>query len=345
MTPRGADKGRLAATDLVRCRLGGASSRRASTEALAHLAVYRACPGVQALVHAHPPARAGARRARAAPGSERARGGAGARAAHRAGRRRRPGQSRAGGRRAPARSCARPPRSWPATACSAPATTSGRRWSGSRCWSCSPASRSRPPTGRWRYERHAPVRRRRRLRARHAARRADAAALPRRGRGAGDAGRGRGRAAPACRARRAALPRLLGTARQRQDDAGARARRGVRRRVRDLLGRALGRQGGARRDGVGAAPARRHRPPHRALRRRGAPLQQVAAGRLPPVRRERRHRADRRHHREPVVRAQRRAALAGQGLRPRAARRRPTSALLARARPGGRRAGASAGAA
>jgi len=54
LTPRGADKGRLAASDLVRCRLDEPPTARASSEALAHLAVYRRCPAVQALVHAHP---------------------------------------------------------------------------------------------------------------------------------------------------------------------------------------------------------------------------------------------------------------------------------------------------
>ncbi len=54
LTPRGADKGRLAASDLVRCRLDEPPPRRASTEALAHLAVYRRCPTTRALVHAHP---------------------------------------------------------------------------------------------------------------------------------------------------------------------------------------------------------------------------------------------------------------------------------------------------
>ncbi len=55
LTPRGADKARLAATDLVLCELGKAPPAEASTEAPTHLAVYRACPGVRALVHAHPP--------------------------------------------------------------------------------------------------------------------------------------------------------------------------------------------------------------------------------------------------------------------------------------------------
>ncbi|TAM56989.1 MAG: class II aldolase/adducin family protein [Acidobacteria bacterium] len=54
VTPRGADKGRLVATDLVRCRLAEPAPAGASSEAAAHLAVYRACPGVNALVHAHP---------------------------------------------------------------------------------------------------------------------------------------------------------------------------------------------------------------------------------------------------------------------------------------------------
>ncbi len=55
LTPRGADKGRLVAAELVLCRLGDAPPAEASTEAPAHFAVYRACPGVRALVHAHPP--------------------------------------------------------------------------------------------------------------------------------------------------------------------------------------------------------------------------------------------------------------------------------------------------
>ena len=54
LTPRGADKGRLTASDLVRCRLDEPPAPRASSEALAHLAVYRRCPAAQALVHAHP---------------------------------------------------------------------------------------------------------------------------------------------------------------------------------------------------------------------------------------------------------------------------------------------------
>jgi L-fuculose-phosphate aldolase len=55
LTPRGADKGRLTATELVPCRIEGPPPPEASTEAPAHLAVYRACPDVRAIVHAHPP--------------------------------------------------------------------------------------------------------------------------------------------------------------------------------------------------------------------------------------------------------------------------------------------------
>jgi L-fuculose-phosphate aldolase len=54
LTPRGADKGRLAGPDLVLCRLDEPPAERASSEALAHLAVYRRCPAAQAIVHAHP---------------------------------------------------------------------------------------------------------------------------------------------------------------------------------------------------------------------------------------------------------------------------------------------------
>jgi L-fuculose-phosphate aldolase len=56
LTPRGADKGRLLSTDLVCCRLDEPLPARASTEAPTHLAVYRRCPEVRAIVHAHPPA-------------------------------------------------------------------------------------------------------------------------------------------------------------------------------------------------------------------------------------------------------------------------------------------------
>ena len=54
VSPRGTDKGRLTAPELVRCRLDEPPVARASSEALTHLAVYRRCPAAQALVHAHP---------------------------------------------------------------------------------------------------------------------------------------------------------------------------------------------------------------------------------------------------------------------------------------------------
>jgi len=56
LTPRGRDKGRLAGPELVRCEPGLPPPPAASSEAKAHLAVYRACPDVLALVHAHPAA-------------------------------------------------------------------------------------------------------------------------------------------------------------------------------------------------------------------------------------------------------------------------------------------------
>lgn len=56
LTPRGADKGRLLPSDLIRCRLDQPPPDQASTEAPTHMAVYRRCPEVRALVHAHPPA-------------------------------------------------------------------------------------------------------------------------------------------------------------------------------------------------------------------------------------------------------------------------------------------------
>ena len=56
LTPRGVDKGRLSGPDLVRCEAEREPPAAASSEAKAHLAVYRTCPEVRALVHAHPPA-------------------------------------------------------------------------------------------------------------------------------------------------------------------------------------------------------------------------------------------------------------------------------------------------
>jgi L-fuculose-phosphate aldolase len=55
LTPRGADKGRLSAADLVRCRVAEGPPAGASSEAAVHLAAYRRCPGLRAVVHAHPP--------------------------------------------------------------------------------------------------------------------------------------------------------------------------------------------------------------------------------------------------------------------------------------------------
>ena len=55
VTPRGADKGRLRGTELVRCTPGVPPPADASSEVKAHIEVYRSCPQVLALVHAHPP--------------------------------------------------------------------------------------------------------------------------------------------------------------------------------------------------------------------------------------------------------------------------------------------------
>lgn len=54
LTPRGADKGMLAAADLICCGLDGELPAGASSESLMHLETYRSCPDVRALVHAHP---------------------------------------------------------------------------------------------------------------------------------------------------------------------------------------------------------------------------------------------------------------------------------------------------
>lgn len=56
LTPRGAYKGRLSGSDLVRCTPGQPPPPGASSEAKTHLEVYRRCPGVRAIIHAHPPA-------------------------------------------------------------------------------------------------------------------------------------------------------------------------------------------------------------------------------------------------------------------------------------------------
>lgn len=56
VTPAGRSKGRLRGAELVVCRIDDEPAAGASSEALAHLLVYRRCPEVGALVHAHPPA-------------------------------------------------------------------------------------------------------------------------------------------------------------------------------------------------------------------------------------------------------------------------------------------------
>ena len=104
-----------------------------------------------------------------------------------------------------------------------------------------------------------------------------------------------------------------------QDDAGADRRAHDRRRVRGAVGR-LGdgrqRPRGAR---AGARAARLERPAHDPVPRRDPPLQQGAAGRAAARRRGRPADADRGDDREPVLRGQLGAALAGAGLRARAA--------------------------
>ena len=54
MTPRGADKGRLVGARLVVCEPDPPLPKEASSEALMHLETYRLCPGIHAIVHAHP---------------------------------------------------------------------------------------------------------------------------------------------------------------------------------------------------------------------------------------------------------------------------------------------------
>lgn len=55
LTPRGTDKGRLTGARLVACRLDEPLPAEVSSEALMHFAIYRHCPAVGAIVHAHPP--------------------------------------------------------------------------------------------------------------------------------------------------------------------------------------------------------------------------------------------------------------------------------------------------
>ncbi len=56
MTPSGVNKSRLKKQDLARLSLDGTVlSGRPSSERLMHLAIYKAVPAAQAIVHAHPP--------------------------------------------------------------------------------------------------------------------------------------------------------------------------------------------------------------------------------------------------------------------------------------------------
>ena len=61
VTPRGRSKGTLVPDELVEVDLDGRPLRggEASTELLMHLAIFRARPDVQAVVHAHPPTATG----------------------------------------------------------------------------------------------------------------------------------------------------------------------------------------------------------------------------------------------------------------------------------------------
>jgi len=54
VTPRGTDKGRLSAPELVVCTLASVLPAAASSEALLHRETYRLLPDVFAIVHAHP---------------------------------------------------------------------------------------------------------------------------------------------------------------------------------------------------------------------------------------------------------------------------------------------------
>ncbi len=54
VSPRGFDKGRLDATDVVEVELDGEVPAAASSEVWMHRAIYRRCPAVAAVVHAHP---------------------------------------------------------------------------------------------------------------------------------------------------------------------------------------------------------------------------------------------------------------------------------------------------
>ena len=102
--------------------------------------------------------------------------------------------------------------------------------------------------------------------------------------------------------------------------------------VRADVGGHRGREGRARGGRAGACASRGARPGHDPLPRRGAPLQPHAAGRALAARRGRAARARERDHGEPVLLAHRTVALAVDVVPARAARRRPRSAHLARAR-------------
>lgn len=54
LTPAGADKGRMFAENLRRCSLHNPPEAGVSSEARMHFAVYRNCPQVLSVVHAHP---------------------------------------------------------------------------------------------------------------------------------------------------------------------------------------------------------------------------------------------------------------------------------------------------
>ncbi len=56
ITPTGACADTLGVDDLVRCPVTGELPERASLDAPLHRAVYRACPGVRAVLHSHGPA-------------------------------------------------------------------------------------------------------------------------------------------------------------------------------------------------------------------------------------------------------------------------------------------------
>ena len=156
-----------------------------------------------------------------------------------------------------------------------------------------------------------------------------------------DAGRVRGPGAPprpgqaaarGDRARRAGVDDLLGTARQREDDAGAPRGDHDRAGVRPLQRGHRRRAAHPRDRGRGPRSARGRRRRDHPLRGRDPPAQQGAAGQPPAALGGRHDHADRCHDGEPELRDQRRAALAHPGVRAPAAGRRATS----RACSGGR---------